>query len=168
MRADAYAVTVRGRGLEWRAEVRGATSLVYPDSAPVLQPGVAYKLIVTGAGRSSEEDQTPGQAFTILDSDTANAVRATQAQIEQLGLEDAPGRFLIAQLYLSNRLFADALDMLEGVSGLVREPAVLSAARRTSTPSQACSSWPSHTIWRPSSCRRLAAIAKVRRSPPVD
>jgi hypothetical protein len=67
-------------------------------------------------GQSSKLRQPVGQAFTILDSDTAEAVRGRQSQIEQLGLEDASGRLLVAQLYVTNGLAADALGVLVKLS----------------------------------------------------
>jgi Tfp pilus assembly protein PilF len=122
--AEAYKVVVRGPDVEWSAET-GQTEMAYPESAPQLAPGSAYKLSVTTGDRASDEEGTPGLGFTILSADEAQAVRDAEARVKALGLDDAPTRLLIASLYANRELTAEAIEQLEALSNGSQEPAVM-------------------------------------------
>jgi len=122
--ATKYTVIVRGAGQEWRTETV-AGEIVYPDDAPPLIPGIAYKLVVIeqSSHRSSEEEQLPGLGFSLLTPEEVQAVREAEAKIRALGLADAPMRFLIANLYAVQGLNAEAIELLEELSNTLQEPA---------------------------------------------
>jgi tetratricopeptide (TPR) repeat protein len=108
-------VIVRGGGFAWAEDVRSSTEILYPDSAPQLKPGIDYKLIVETGDRSSYE---PGfdLGFSILDPKDSQRVQQEEKQIENLGLPDGPTQFLVAHLYASYGLRAEAIEKLESVS----------------------------------------------------
>jgi hypothetical protein len=120
-----YTVSVRGPNVHWSMEVSAKTDIVYPDSAPALSPGLTYKLSVTAGGRSSDEESVPGLGFSVLKSDEAQVVWDREAKIRALGLAEPPTRFLIAQLYTTQDLSAEAIEQLEALSKTFKEPAVL-------------------------------------------
>jgi len=124
--ATTYTVIVRGDGLEWKTEV-AATETVYPPDAPPLLPGKTYKLIVIGGGYSSEEEKTPDLGFSLLSSKEAEEVRAEEAKIRELALEDVASRFTIGHLYASKELRSEAIAMFESLSAEFEQPAVYRA-----------------------------------------
>jgi hypothetical protein len=128
-----YTVTIRGTSMRWSQEVTG-TQIRYPDSAPELIPGKAYKLIVTADGRSSEEENAPGLGFIILTPEEVRPIREAEAKIRGLELSEEAKDFLVAQLYASRRegetddveqgLNAEAVEILEGMAITSMNPVV--------------------------------------------
>jgi hypothetical protein len=118
-----YNVSVRGSGLNWSATVAGKSELVYPNDAPALAPGGSYKVVVQGGGRSSDEETEAGLGFTVLKADEAQVVRDAEARVRGLGLGDSATRLLIANLYASQGLNAEAIAALEGLTATGMEPA---------------------------------------------
>ncbi|MFL6388944.1 MAG: hypothetical protein ACJ71U_15795 [Terriglobales bacterium] len=111
--ATRYKVTVRGGGYNWAKIVYSSTEIAYPDEAPKLRTGIDYKLIVeTDDNRSSYE---PGSdlGFSILKTEDQKRVLQEERRIENLGLPDGPTQFLIARLYASYGLRAEAIEKLE-------------------------------------------------------
>jgi len=124
--ATKYTVIVRGGGPEWRTDTV-ASEIVYPNDAPPLRPGIAYKLVVIeqSSQRSSEEEQLPGLGFSLLTPEETQAMHKAEAKIRALGLAEAPTRFLIANLYATQGLNAEAIEQLEDLSNTLEEPAVV-------------------------------------------
>ena len=123
--ANSYKITVRCPNLTWSTDVSGKTELVYPNSAPALQPGATYKLTVQANNRSSDEEQGAGLGFTMLKPEEAQAVRGSEARIRNLGLAEPATRLLMANLYASQGLNAEAIDQLQELAKAAQEPAVL-------------------------------------------
>ncbi len=123
--ATSYDVTVRGPNLSWSARVAGKNEIVYPGDASALAPGVSYKLSVTAGAQTSDAETEPGLGFTMLKPDEAQAVRDGEARIRKLALTDAATRLLIASLYASQGLNAEAIVLLENLTQSVREPAIV-------------------------------------------
>jgi hypothetical protein len=129
--ATVYKVSLRGPNVgDWSAEVVGKTELQYPDSAPALTPGEAYKVTVVATtptgSRSSDEEAAADLGFVVLKPEERQAVRDAQARIDKLELEEAQKRFLVAKLYTAKdyRLYAEAIDQLEALDKSLAEPAV--------------------------------------------
>jgi tetratricopeptide (TPR) repeat protein len=118
-----YRVIVRGGGSAWSEDVQSSIEISYPDLAPQLKPGIDYKLIVETGDRSSYE---PGfdLGFSILDPKDRKRVLQEEKQIENLSLPDEPTQFLIAHLYASYGLRAEAIEKLEAVSQKFKAAAV--------------------------------------------
>ena len=119
--ATAYKVIVSGPNLEWMA-VSSKTEIVYPENAPDLKAGNDYRLIVEANGRSSREESIPGLGFTLLPGGEAKEVRREAQRIHEMGLPDAPTRLLIAYLYASLDLNAEAIEELEKLPKTLSEP----------------------------------------------
>ena len=102
----------------------GASELPYPESAPALQPGVTYRLVVMAGDRSSSEEPGAGLGFSVLGAEEAKAVKDAEAKIRALGLTETGTALLIANVYATNGLYAEAIEGLERLRG-TQEPAVL-------------------------------------------
>jgi hypothetical protein len=124
--AIAYAVIVRGTNFNWSSQVRADQSeIVYPKLAPKLSDGIDYKLIVqTTDHRSSDVEPGKGWGFRILSPSDRNAVEKEQRSIENLGLLEGPTQFLIAYLYATHDVNAEAIQRLESVSHKFKAAAV--------------------------------------------
>lgn len=122
--ATSYQVSVRGQGVSWSAEVSSGTDTAYPADAPALVAGATYKVVVAAGGRSSEEETLPGLGFTLLKPDEAAAVRDAEAKIRALGLPDEPTFLLQGNLYVSQGLYAEAIEQYAAISSTSQEPAV--------------------------------------------
>jgi hypothetical protein len=118
-----YTVSVRGPNVTWSTEVRGATEVAYPASAPALAPGQTYKVTVTANKRSSDEEGAADTGFSVLPEQDANAVRDAEKKIRALALPDDAKYFLIANLYASRGLIAEALDVIEMLQAKSDTPA---------------------------------------------
>lgn len=119
----AYRVMVRGDGLYWWT-VTSATGVVYPETAPRLESGVNYKLIVEANDRSSSDESGLGLGFSVLSSKDKKIVFEEQKQIENLGLPAGPTQFLVAHLYADHGLYAEAIERLEMISQTFKAAAV--------------------------------------------
>jgi hypothetical protein len=133
-----YRVSImHGMAEYWGQEVRGATNLKYPESAPALVAGETYKVVVTANGRNSNEEGLVNLGFALLDREQAQAVREVEGKIRALNLPEATTKFLIANLYATwgvdtedprdDRwaLNAEAIELLEEASAVQPDPAVL-------------------------------------------
>ena len=121
-----YHVIVRGMNFYW-SRVYPGTEVNYPDSAPPLEAGVDYKLVVETSGsnnRSSSEEPGLGLGFAMLGSKERKTVLEEEEQIENLGLPVGPTQFLIAHLYATHGLNAEAIERLEGISNTFKVAAV--------------------------------------------
>jgi len=107
-----YTVTVRGEGVQWQTKVDG-TEVKYPGH-PALQPGIWYSLVVeTDTGRSSREENLPGLGFSVLNSEEAGRITASVEKLQRLNLPTNEEGFAQAQLYVTQNLSAEAIEILE-------------------------------------------------------
>jgi tetratricopeptide (TPR) repeat protein len=112
--ATGYRVKVIGPNLDWTSpDLVPGTEFDYPADAPPLTPGNSYKVIVTAGDTSSEEGESEDTSFAVLAASESEEVRENEAKIRSLNLGDAPTRLLIAHLYSSNNLYAEAIEQLE-------------------------------------------------------
>jgi hypothetical protein len=115
--ASTYRVIVRGPDLLWTKVVSNKTEFTYPDTAPKLETGQDYKLIVrVSDDQTSENEQTNGLGFSLLSSKERKVILGQQKQIEQLGLQDGTTQYLVAHLDASYGLNAEAIQCLESAS----------------------------------------------------
>ncbi|MBI3654279.1 MAG: tetratricopeptide repeat protein [Acidobacteria bacterium] len=122
-----YQVTLYGDNMTplWSKDVAYATRLTYPDSAPALTPGQTYKVVVTSAGFSSLQEQTPGLGFTTLTAAQARRLDDEEKQRQRLPLPETQIRLLIANLYAARELYAEAIEQLEDLAANRREAEVI-------------------------------------------
>lgn len=124
--STSYKITVRGGGIEWKTKVYSVTEITYPYEAPKLQAGIDYKLIVeTDNQSSSSYESGPDLGFSILSPEDYKKVLHEEKQIEDLRLPSGPTEFLIARLYSSYGLRAEAIEKLEHTLQQFRAAAVM-------------------------------------------
>jgi hypothetical protein len=122
-----YRVIVRAIDFYWSSQVYSGTEFTYPDKAPPLGSGVDYKLIVETSGpngRSSSEEPGLGLGFSLLGSKERKTVLDEERQLENLGLPVGPTQFLVAHLYATHGLNAEAIRRLETISSTFKVAAV--------------------------------------------
>jgi hypothetical protein len=122
--AKYYTVMVRGEKLYWTTVVGSATEVVYPETAPRLEAGMDYKMIVEGNDRSSSDEPGLGLGFSVLSPNDKKTVLLEQMQIENMGLPAGPTQFLVAHLYADHGLYAEAIERLEIISQTFKAAAV--------------------------------------------
>jgi hypothetical protein len=122
--SSTYRVMVRGSELVWTTKVQSKTEIQYPDNAQKLEPGQQYKLIVAiDQENNSGMESGPGLGFSVLPSKERKIVLKEQKQLEHLGLDEGPTQYLIAHLFASHGLNAEAIQKLEVVSKGFQVPA---------------------------------------------
>lgn len=130
--ANRYVVKVRSLNELWRKEVRIAPgkpvsgvnkktafkplSLAYPNDAPSLTFGEDYFLSVIANGRSSDEEEQRDLGFSLLPPEQANRVRKEEKNIRALRLPSQSTQFIIAQLYATYGLNAEAIEILNALT----------------------------------------------------
>lgn len=111
--AAQYSIVVRGGNVDWSAIVKSA-EIVYPNNAPPLVAGPAYKVTIFAARRGSSDDEgAPGLEFRLLSAQDAEKVKSRETEIKNLNLEAASKQLLIAYLYATYNLFAEAITLLK-------------------------------------------------------
>jgi len=106
------------------ATVHSKTELQYPDNAPKFEAGQSYKLIVAISDeQNSGNESANGLGFSVLSSKERKVVLEEQKQLERLNLEEGPTQYLVAHLYASHGLNAEAIQRLEAVSKMFMVPA---------------------------------------------
>ena len=113
--ATRYAVRVRGMNVDWSTSVT-STETVYPDDAPALVAGQKYRVTIFAGDRNSDDERVLGLDFEVLDAQTAEKVKAREKEIKSLNLEETSKRLLIAYLYASHNLNAEAIMQLDEAS----------------------------------------------------
>jgi hypothetical protein len=108
----------------WTKDVVSETWLTYPDKEPPLAPGQIYKVAVMCGGQSSQQDRSPGLGFTTLTADQAQRLAHEESKRRQMQLPETQTRFLIANLYASRKLYAEAIEQLKDLYATMKEPAV--------------------------------------------
>lgn len=123
--ASQYTVALwdmKQRATHWSTTTR-ETAIDYPQDAPELLPGRSYLLKVTAGEHSSNEEGPGERSFSVLEPGTAAPIEQKVKQLEALKLDDKTTHFLIASLYLRQRLVAEGIAKLEGRPELSQEAA---------------------------------------------
>lgn len=107
-----YTVRVTGPNVDWSARVE-STEIVYPDNAPALVGGQSYKIRILAGRRTSDDENVPGLDFTIIADTEGARVKAREAEINGLNVEETSKRLVIASLYARNNLNAEAIMRLD-------------------------------------------------------
>lgn len=119
-------------------EVINRTEMEYPSDEEALAPGL-YMLVVQTGGRSSNDEHWPKRGFTVLPACAlgspkragvpwcfAQQVRREEKRIRAMNVPDDSTRLLLAKLYASNMLYAEAIEEMERVRETLRTPLVVS------------------------------------------
>lgn len=118
-------IEIDGAGVSHRINTNGQTVLPYPADAPPLSPDETYtiRIVQWGTPPSSDLDiEIKTSGFTILSNDKINAIRAAETKIHNLNVSDEAKLVLIANLYLSHKLYADTADLLRGDPATAQQP----------------------------------------------
>jgi hypothetical protein len=122
-----YSVTMTteaGKQL-WRREGVTGTELGYPADAPRLARGEGYKVIVQFGRKTSAQEAATDVGFTVVTDTDAEAVRDAESAARLLKLPELQERLVVADLYASQELSSEAIEMLTGLTKTLKEPAVL-------------------------------------------
>jgi len=122
--ATSYNVIVRGSSHFWASTVSSVTELQYPEYAPRLVPNEDYKLIVETNGLSSSVEPGAGLGFSVLGQKERKGVAQKESAIKSLGLAAGPTEYLIAHLYTTYGLKAEAIERLDSISHDFRPAAI--------------------------------------------
>ena len=116
---DTYTVTISSTDhLDRPAVTAHGGELAYPADWPPLEGrGADYTLIVEGGGRRSDEGQTMGLGFSLLDGDPAALVLGQVQRLRERPLSEPALALLLAELYLRHHLHSDAAQVMEDVPG---------------------------------------------------
>jgi hypothetical protein len=125
--ATEYNVAVRGPGVKWVTTVTSSSEIRYPAAAPELRPGNSYKLIVEANGHASTEEPGLGLGFTIISDPEASAVRAAESDIGASGLPLRIQKLLISDLYISNGLNSEAIEILTELTSRTNDETLFSS-----------------------------------------
>ncbi len=118
--ATSYQVQLKGPGVNWSQKVFGTNKIVYTGEEP-LKPGLPYDLIVEVADAGKDvssraekfRDNEFDPSFFLLYEDEAQQVKDKAHKIEQLPLNKEEKAFLLAHLYETKDLKAEAIKSLE-------------------------------------------------------
>ncbi|MEY3401368.1 MAG: hypothetical protein RLZZ86_983 [Cyanobacteriota bacterium] len=110
--ATSYQVKVSGPDVEWTTKV-SQPEVVYSGNQP-LKPGLRYRVIVIASNGASTEGKD-NAGFTLLSNADTQRVKTEMAKLQQQPLSNESKTLVLAHLYRSNNLNADAIELLEGL-----------------------------------------------------
>lgn len=109
----------------WARKDIAKAELPYPDKEPPLTPGETYIVVISSSNSDSVEPQRD-IGFTVMTASETKSVRDEEAKIQGLKkIPDLQKRFILANLYATKELHAEAIEILEELSKTLKEPAVL-------------------------------------------
>jgi hypothetical protein len=97
-------------------------SLAWPDSWPPLEPGATYVLFF--GDEAVDASTTVGRGFWLLDASRAEELRSREVILRRSGLSETAQRLLVAELYRSYGLYAEAIDLLKRLTEATPSPAI--------------------------------------------
>lgn len=130
--ANSYKVRVKGEGVDWQTQAIN-TEIVYPGEPP-LQPGATYLVIIeANTGQSSQQEAVKpleegrtlpfyedgkftAWGFSVLSEEDAKEVQAGIKRITTFefgGLPEETKTLAVADLYINNDLYTEAIAALE-------------------------------------------------------
>jgi hypothetical protein len=132
--ANSYKVRVKGEGVDWQTQTI-KNEIVYPGEPP-LQPGATYLVIVeANTGQSSQQEvakpveegrtlpfyedgRVAAWGFSVLPEEDAKEVNASIKRITTFEFWELPEEtktLAVADLYINNDLYAEAIAALEAL-----------------------------------------------------
>jgi predicted negative regulator of RcsB-dependent stress response len=122
-----YQVGIYGEGMKpvWEKKVSSVTEMEYPAGEKSLTRGKVYKVVVEGAGRSSQDEVTAWLGFTVMTDAQAKDVGDAETRIRGRNLPAVEAQLLIADLYAARGLSSEAIEKLDALKGALNQPWVL-------------------------------------------
>jgi hypothetical protein len=109
-------IGITGSGVDWSRPVEAwQNQLAYPDNEPELQAGGSYRVILSASG--GDVEPTVDLGFSMLADSTAQVVRSEEARIQAMSINELAKNLLVAELYTSHGLYAEALELLQNSAG---------------------------------------------------
>lgn len=122
-----YQVGIYGAEMRpvWEKTVSSLTEMEYPAGVESLTRGGVYKVIVKGAGRSSDDETTAWLGFAVMTDEQAKDLSDAEARIRSLNLPAAEAQLSISDLYAARGLSSEAIEKLNTLKGTLNQPWVL-------------------------------------------
>jgi len=108
--AKSYTVRVEADSVVFSTTTT-ATSIVY--SGDKLIPGKIYRLVVIPDTSARRTDQDPNRVFSLLDQESAAAIRAATEQVQGLDLSTVHEYLVITHIYRNHGLYGEAIQQLD-------------------------------------------------------
>ncbi len=110
--ADLKLTLYNEEGIQWEADVTGATDVAYPADAPALEAGVSYSWIVETADPLQFPPLRSAMAyFEVLPQDQAKALETSLGKLGREAMTSESSYHLVrASLFYNYGLVADAID----------------------------------------------------------
>lgn len=105
--ATSYIVRVSGKGVNWQQEV-STTEIVYASDRP-LQPGEIYSISV----KANNSPVLAQEIFNLINIEDAQRILTEIEAVNRQDLPEAGKTLILAEIYLKNKLIAEATDKLE-------------------------------------------------------
>ncbi len=117
--ADSYTVTLISDDGRDRPPVEVSDEQVaWPADWPPLEADATYVLVVEGGGTPSDRgnEQHAGLGFSLLSDADAEMVSALESRLRARTISSTATALLVAELYLSHELRAEATELLEDLT----------------------------------------------------
>lgn len=124
--AHPYTVGLAGGEIDWEIETNN-NYVIYPDTAPSLESGIPYRVIVTDSNnRSSEEEKNFDLSFSVLPTKEINEIQSSVEKIRtyESVIHAYSVQFLIAEIYTSYNLDINAINILKEIAKNRDDPIV--------------------------------------------
>jgi hypothetical protein len=108
----------------WARKDIAKTELPYPDKELPLTAGETYIVVISSSNSDAVEPQRD-IGFTVMTASETKSVRDEEAKVQGLKIPDLQKRFILANLYATKALHAEAIEILEELSKTMKEAAVL-------------------------------------------
>ncbi|MCJ7623846.1 MAG: tetratricopeptide repeat protein, partial [Anaerolineaceae bacterium] len=89
-----------------------------------LESNADYVLVVDGNGIRSDSKGNIGLGFWLLPEEESQSVNALESNLRALELSDSAADLLVVELYISNQLYTEAVQLLEKLVLKVDAPTV--------------------------------------------
>ena len=110
--ATSYEIKISERDLNWKTTVK-EPQVVYAGNQPFV-PEFRYRVTITANNGISSENERDNPGFSILSDADTQRIKAEIAQLQQTRLNQQSKTLALANLYRSNGLQSEAIDLLEG------------------------------------------------------
>ena len=127
-----YVVDVDAGAVHWKRDSRLGDDakegvFTYPADAPALPLGATVLVSIIGGSHNSNDCAPQTPKLKVLSKEDQASVRAAEQRLKGISLSNTEMDFLRANLWLSHRLYSEAITLLDH---LVEDPAAPCAAFR--------------------------------------
>jgi tetratricopeptide (TPR) repeat protein len=109
-----YRVQIRGENFDWETTIND-TQLQFPDNPKLIRGNSYFITVIADNGSSSFLEGKSELGFEILGEVEANQVRQKVSRLQALNLPTEAESLAMAQFYLRNNLYSEAIDILNQI-----------------------------------------------------